>query len=156
MNPHAAALIKTLKSKGMTLALAESMTCGMAANKLSFVPGISDVLTGSIVCYTPKVKMSTLRIPKKLIETYSCESSEVTEALAKHLSRLIKADVYAAITGLASAGGSETKEKPVGTVFFSVKNGRSIHNHRQRFYGTPLTIHKKACSVLYDFIRSKV
>lgn len=154
MNKSAAKIIKTLKSQGLTLAIAESMTCGMAANKLSFVPGTSDVLIGSIVCYTPEMKMSLLKVTRKQIEKYSCESKEVTETLVKNLSTLIKADIYAAITGLASEGGSETKEKPVGTVFFSVKKGKNVYNQRLRFYGTPLTIHKKACTALYDFILS--
>lgn len=156
MNASAAAVIKTMKSKGLTLALAESMTCGMAANKLSFVPGTSEVLMGSIVCYRPEVKMSVLKVPKEQIKKYSCESKEVTQTLVKHLAKVIKADIYAAITGLASEGGSETKEKPVGTVFISIKIGTKIYDQRQRFYGTPLSIHKKACIALYDFILSRL
>ncbi len=44
---------------------------------------------------------------------------QVTTALAKNLPKLIKADIHVAITGLASAGGTETKDKPVGTIFFA-------------------------------------
>ena len=156
MNRAAAKLIKAMESKKLTLALVESMTCGLAANKLAFIPGVSEVLKGSIICYTPEIKMKLLRVSKKVINKYSCESREVTEIITKNLSTLITADVYAGITGLASAGGSESKEKPVGTVFFTVRKGREIYNHKQRFYGTPLSIHKKACETLYKFILSKV
>jgi nicotinamide-nucleotide amidase len=144
-------LIKTMKDKGLTLALAESMTCGMASFKLSNTVGTSEVLKGSIICYTPEVKTSLLKITEKEIKKYSCESKEVTESLARHLKDLVKADIYAAITGLAAAGGSETKEKPVGTVFFSVMN-KKIHNYRKRFYGSPLEVKTKACIELYKLI----
>lgn len=145
-----------MKTKGLTLAMAESMTCGLAANKLSLTPGTSEALVGSIVCYSPLLKMTLLKVPKRQIETYTCESKEVTQTLAMNLSKIVKADVYAAITGLASPGGSETKEKPVGTVFFCIKKGNKMYHHRQRFYGSPLTIHKKACDTLYEFILSKI
>ena len=156
MKTKASLLIKKMKSKGLTLALAESMTCGLAANKLSLTPGTSDVLIGSIVCYSPQLKMSLLKISKAKVETYTCESKQITQAMAVNLSKIVKADVYAAITGLASPGGSETKKKPVGTVFFCIKKGSKHYNYKRRFYGSPLTIHKKACAALYDFILSKI
>src|SRR4051794_28794817 len=117
MNNKAHAFIKQLQEKNLILALAESVTCGLAAHKLSTAPGTSDVLAGSIVCYTPEVKRDLLGVSQKLIDRYTCESMEVTEALAKNLGKLIDADIYAALTGLASPGGSETKDKPVGTIF---------------------------------------
>jgi nicotinamide-nucleotide amidase len=156
MNAKVSLFIKRMKSKGLTLAIAESMTCGLAANKLSRATGTSDVLLGSIVCYSPLLKMSLLNIDKAQIKKYSCESKEVTQAMAVGLSKMIEADVYAAITGLASPGGSETKEKPVGTVFLCLKIGKNIHHYKHRFYGTPLRIENKACDALYDFILSKI
>lgn len=148
--------IKTLKDKQLTLALAESVTCGLASHKLSTCKGISDVLTGSIVCYTPQVKLNLLKVSKTLINTYTCESTQVTEALAKKLSRLIDADIHAAITGLASAGGTETKKKPVGTIFFSMKYKGKVFNEKMIFKGSPLTIREKACDAFYKFILSRV
>lgn len=145
-------LIKTMKAGELTLALAESMTCGLAAAKLGNGLGASDVLKGSIVCYTPEVKQCILEVPEKTIKKYTAESEEVTELLARHLKRLIKADVYASITGLASEGGSETKKKPVGTVFFCILTGKQTHNYRKLFRGSPLEIKTKACAYLYKLI----
>jgi nicotinamide-nucleotide amidase len=156
MNAKVSLFIKTMKSKGLTLAMAESMTCGLAASGLSRATGTSEVLLGSIVCYSPLLKICLLNVPESKIKKYTCESKEVTQAMAVNLSRLIKADVYAAITGLASAGGSETKEKPVGTVFICIKKGKEMYHYRHRFYGSPLTINKKACNALYDFILSRI
>jgi nicotinamide-nucleotide amidase len=156
MNAKVSLFIKTMKYKGLTLALAESMTCGLAASKLSRAMGTSDVLLGSVVCYSPLLKKRLLNVSELQIKKFSCESKEVTQTMVINLSKIVKADVYAAITGLASPGGSETKEKPVGTVFICIKKGKRVYNHRRRFYGTPLSINKKACDALYDFILSKI
>lgn len=152
MKKKAQKLIKVLKEKRLTLALAESVTGGLAAHRLSGCSGASEVLQGAVVCYTPEVKTSLMKIPQKMIEAHTCESGKVTEVLAQHLTTLIKADIHAAMTGLASSGGSETEEKPVGTVFFSIRCGKRSHNHRQVFRGTPLAIKKKACVRLYELI----
>lgn len=148
--------IKTLLEKNLTLALAESITCGLASHQLSTAKGTADMFKGSIVCYNPELKKDLLNIPQSMQDKFSCESKEVTESLAKNLSKLIKADIHAAITGLASAGGSETKSKPVGTVFFSVKFKNKIYNQRKVFKGTPLQIRIKSCYALYNFILSIV
>ncbi len=148
--------VKTLKEKGITVAFAESITCGMASHKLASCKGTADVLMGSVVCYTAKVKTDLLTVSQKLINTYSCESMQVTEALARKLPKLIKADMHAAITGLAADGGTESKEKPVGTVFICVKCKNKIFKEKRLFRGTPLQIREKACDALYELILSKV
>jgi nicotinamide-nucleotide amidase len=145
-------LIKTLREKKLTLAMAESVTCGLAAHKLSTMPGVSEVLVGSIVCYTPEIKISLLKVPKKLINKYSCESAQVTRSLVQNLCKLIKADLHVAVTGLASPGGSETKNKPVGTIFISVCYKNKIHSKRFLFKGSPVLIRTKACDVMFDLL----
>ncbi len=152
MDKRLALFIKTLKENELSLALAESVTCGLAAHLLAGVPGTSEVLKGSVVCYTPAVKTGLLGIPQKLVTKYSCESMEVTEALAKHLPKIVQADIHAAVTGLASVGGSETSQKPVGTVFFAVHYRGKLFRQRHLFNGSPLNIRKQACFKLYRII----
>src|ERR1051325_1459132 len=103
------ALADLLKENELTIAFAESMTCGLAAHKLGTVPDTSEILMGSIVCYCEDVKCGILKIKKQLIKKHTAESQIVTDLLAKNLKKLIKADIHAAITGLASHGGTETK-----------------------------------------------
>ncbi len=148
--------VKTLQEKALTIAFAESVTCGMATQKLSIYKGTSDVLAGALVCYSPEVKKACLGISQNMIDHYTSESMEVTVELAKNLSRLIKADIHAAITGLASPGGSETKAKPVGTVFLCFTYKGKIYKRRIRFYGSPSDIREKACLELYEFILEKI
>jgi PncC family amidohydrolase len=144
--------VKTLQQRKLRVAFAESITCGMAASKLASCPGTSDILAGSIVCYSPEVKRALFDVPDNDIETYSCESQEITDALAKKLKKLIGANIHAAITGLAAPGGSESAEKPVGTVFFSIYWKKKLHRKRKLFRGTPGEIREKACKHLYEMV----
>lgn len=148
--------ITSLQEKKLKVAFAESMTCGMASENLARYKGTADVFAGSVVCYTPEVKRKALKVPQSVIDQYTCESRQVTEALARNLPRLIKADIHAAITGLASDGGSESKSKPVGTVFFSIYYKGKMHNKRMRFYGKGTIVREKACLAFYEFILSRV
>lgn len=148
--------VKVLQEKSLTIAFAESMTCGLLSDNLASYKGTADVLAGSVICYTPEVKKKLMKVPTKLIQEFTCESKEVTEVLAKNLSSLIQADLHAAITGLAAPGGSETKSKPVGTVFFCLLISGKLFHQRKRFYGSPDEIRRKASLEMYEFILSKL
>jgi len=141
-----------LKENELTIAFAESMTCGLLAHKLGSVSGTSDFLAGGIVCYSEDVKNNLLKVSKKLIEKHTAESQTVTDALALNLRKIIAADIHAAITGLATDGGTETKSKPVGTVFFSLVYKNKIYKLKKKFNGSPLKIKQKACEEFSRFI----
>jgi nicotinamide-nucleotide amidase len=155
-NSRINAFVKALVDNNLTLALGESVTCGLAAHMLSTCKGTSMMFRGSLVCYHESVKKELLKIPEKTILKYSAESKVVTELITKKLPRFIKADIYASVTGLASGGGSETKAKPVGTVFFSILYKGRIYNYKKLFRGTPLEIRIRACLALYDLIYKSV
>ena len=141
-----------MKAQGLTIALAESVTCGLASHQLNIVKGTSEILIGSVVCYNEQVKTGLLKVSPALVKTFTTESQEVTDELAKKLNKLFAADLYAAITGLAAPGGSETKSKPVGTIFFSLFFQQKLYSRKKRFYGSPLEIKRKACRELYQMI----
>ncbi len=145
-------LANFLKENKLTIALAESMTCGLAAHKLGTISGTSDILEGSIICYSEHVKTGLLKIKKQLLDKHTAESQIVTDGLALNLSKIITADIHAAITGLAAPGGSESRSKPVGTVFYSVLYKKRLYRMKKKFNGSPLTIKEKACDHLFKFI----
>ena len=149
-------LIKFLLEEKLTIAFAESMSCGLVTHQLNTVKGTSEVLEGSVICYSEDVKIKLLKVPESLIERYSAESQEVTDALAKNLKKIINADLHAAITGLAAPGGSECKTKPVGTVFYSLLYKNKLYSERKTFRGSPLEIKKKACENFYKFIYREI
>lgn len=155
MKRKANRFIKEMQEKKLTVAFAESVTCGLISEQLSHHAGTADVLKGAIICYSADVKMNLLGVPETIIDRYTCESMQVTEQLAKQLSLLIQADIHAAITGLAAGGGSETRQKPVGSVFICVVYKGKMYKKRSRFYGTPTDIRKKAALEMYSFILEK-
>jgi PncC family amidohydrolase len=152
MRSAAEKLGQLLLKSNLTLAMAESISCGCASNDLGNVEGTSLFFKGSIVCYNEEVKTELIGISKTLLKTHSAESQQVTDALALKLKKLIDADIHAAVTGLAAPGGSETAEKPVGTVFISVLNKGKLYKMQRRFYGSPQEIKEKACKTLFQFI----
>jgi len=146
-------LVKLLLEKRLTLALAESATCGLVTHQLSTVKGTSEILEGSIVCYSEKVKKQLLGVSQNLLKKYFAESQQVTDALVRHLRNLIPATVHVSITGLTTSGASENKYKPVGTIFISVFYKNKLHRRRKLFRGSPLAIKKKACLEVFQFIK---
>lgn len=144
--------INELIERKLTVAFAESITCGLAAHNLSTCKGTNEVFLGSIVCYNEAVKKDLLGISASVIKKHTAESAQVTTLLVKKLRKLIKADICAAITGLASTGGSASASKPAGTVFFSILCRGKLSEHHKVFRGTPLQIREKAAMQLYEFV----
>ncbi|SKB45794.1 CinA family protein [Dyadobacter psychrophilus] len=116
-----------LAAKGLTVAFAESATAGRLSAEFSLCSESGSVLKGGLVCYDASLKIGILRVPKKMIERFTPESAEVTREMAERLQRFIPADIHIAITGLTTPGGSETAEKPVGTIFVhAFLKGKSV------------------------------
>ena len=119
------------------ISCAESATAGRFCASLSLMPESGKILIGGIVCYDAEVKTSLLGIPKEFIEKYTPESPEVTRTLVDSLPKFFDSEVYLAITGLVSPGGSETPEKPVGTIFIHARIDDKHYSVRQAFSGSP-------------------
>ncbi len=107
----------TILAKDLTIAFVESATTGRLIYDFTSVPDCGQIVKGCIVCYDRSVKENLLKVPSQIIDKYSAESPEVTQLLAERLKELIPADIIVSVTGLTSPGGSETAEKPVGTMF---------------------------------------
>jgi nicotinamide-nucleotide amidase len=104
------------RSRGLTLATAESCTGGMVAARLTAIPGASDAFLGSVVAYSNGVKESGLDVPASLLDEHGAVSAEAAAAMAEGVRSRLGADVGVAVTGVAGPGGG-TPEKPVGLVF---------------------------------------
>jgi nicotinamide-nucleotide amidase len=104
------------RSRGLTLAAAESCTGGMVAARLTDVPGSSDVFVGGVVAYSDELKRAQLGVPADVLAEHGAVSAEAAEAMAEGARRQLGADVGLSVTGIAGPGGG-TLEKPVGLVF---------------------------------------
>ena len=107
-----------LKSKGLTLATAESCTGGNIAHQLTLIPGSSEFFKGSVVAYSNDIKTGVLGVSADDIESEGAVSQTVVEQMAKGIRKLMNTDFAIATSGIAGPSGG-TPEKPVGTVWIS-------------------------------------
>src|SRR5439155_803290 len=70
------------RERGLTLATAESCTGGLVAQRLTSVPGASDVFLGGVVAYSDDLKMRQLDVPAELLERHGAVSAEAAAAMA--------------------------------------------------------------------------
>jgi nicotinamide-nucleotide amidase len=112
-------IVKLLVGRNQTLAVAESCTGGLLANRVTNVPGASEVFLAGYVSYANQAKINMLDVDSHLIEKYGAVSEQVALALAENARRCAGSDYALATTGIAGPGGG-SPEKPVGTVYVAL------------------------------------
>ena len=124
-------VVKLLAQRKETLAVAESCTGGLIADRLTNVPGASDTFVAGYVTYANAAKTDVLNVDSELIEKHGAVSEQVARAMAEG-ARLRAESTYAlATTGVAGPGGG-SPEKPVGTIYLalaSAKSGTIVKKH---------------------------
>jgi nicotinamide-nucleotide amidase len=112
-------VVKLLRNKGATLAIAESCTGGLLASRITDVPGASEVFLEGNVTYSNEAKTRTLGVPAEMITRVGAVSEEVAAAMAEGARNRARSTFALATTGIAGPDGG-TPEKPVGTVFIGL------------------------------------
>jgi len=112
-------VVKLLVQCNQTVAVAESCTGGLLANRITNVPGASAVFLAGYVCYANQAKIDMLDVDPQLIEKNGAVSEQVACALAEHARACARSDYALATTGVAGPGGG-SPEKPVGTVYIAL------------------------------------
>lgn len=135
---------RLIAKNNLKIAFVESATAGWLTSEFSLTEESGDILLGGLVCYDGCTKEDLFGITQEMINMYTAESAEVTKALADGLTKYFTCDVAVAVTGLPKPGGSETEDKPVGTMFIhiNIPNSRYIA-HREVFDGSPEQVIKK-------------
>ena len=138
---------------GRWIATAESCTAGLVAARLTDRAGSSSYVAGGVVAYANEAKVELLGVDPTLIKTHGAVSEPVAEAMAAGALRRFQADTAIAITGIAGPGGG-TKEKPVGTVCFSVMlaPGRTF-TRTARLPGNRADIRERSTTVALHLLR---
>ena len=112
-------IVRILTEKKQTLALAESCTGGYIANRVTNVPGASEIFLAGLVTYSNQAKQSLLGVAAQTLAAHGAVSDAVAREMAEGARHRLEADFALAVTGIAGPGGG-TPEKPVGTVFIAL------------------------------------
>jgi nicotinamide-nucleotide amidase len=139
-----------LEERGLTLAVAESMTGGLVASRIVDVPGSSAWFRGGIVAYQSDVKYDVLDVP----EGCPVVSAECAEAMATGVRERLGADVGVSVTGVA--GPAEQEGQPVGTAWFGLAVGEHVESVHVRLPGDRVRIRQFATISLLDLLRRRL
>lgn len=112
-----AALIR----RGETVAVAESLTGGLLAARLTETAGASATFRGGLVVYATDLKASLAGVPDSLLAEHGPVHEEVALALAQGACRVCGADWGVGLTGVA--GPDSQGGRSVGTVCVAVVRG---------------------------------
>ncbi len=112
-------VVRLLEEKHCWLAVAESVTGGMLAERIVSVPGSSNCFLGGIVSYDNRIKTALLGVPDALIAEHGAVSPEVVKVMAGACRTRLRADYGLATVGLAGPGGA-TPDKPIGLVYVAL------------------------------------
>lgn len=132
--------VRAIIERNWKIAFVESATAGRMCAEFALAPDSGRILRGAICCYEVFVKEQFLHVPQSMISLHTAESHEVTEVLARNGARLFNTNITVAVTGLVTPGGSETKDKPVGTMFLHVLINGKGSARREVFSGGPEAI----------------
>ncbi len=113
------AVVRLLIADKETLATAESCSGGLLANRITNVPGSSEVFRAGYVAYSNDAKTDVLNVASDLIAKHGAVSEEVAKAMADGARKRTKSTYALSTTGIAGPTGG-TAEKPVGTVFVAL------------------------------------
>jgi nicotinamide-nucleotide amidase len=143
-----------LRGRGATLAVAESCTGGMLAERITQVPGSSAYFVGGFITYTDRMKMELLGVGAAILKEHGAVSQACAEAMALGARRRTGATFALSVTGVAGPeGGSEAT--PVGTVFIGLADAAGRQVTRRQFLGDRARIRAFACQTALDLLRRR-
>ncbi len=144
-----------LEMRGATLAVAESCTGGLIAERLTSVSGSSRSFIGGAVVYSNRLKTELAGVDAALITKHGAVSREVAEALAEGIRECCGATLGLGVTGIAGpSGGSD--EKPVGLVYLAVSDADGTEVVEKRFPSDRAGIRFYASQQALDMVRRRL
>ena len=142
-------VLDLLRDRGLSLAVAESLTGGLVGARLTAVPGASDVFRGAVVSYASAVKFDLLGLPEGPVV-----STDAAKAMALGVRDRLGADVGIATTGVA--GPAEQEGQPPGTVFLGLAHRDRVEALRVRLPGDRRRVREYAVISVLNLLRLRV
>ncbi|MFL6204937.1 MAG: competence/damage-inducible protein A [Acidimicrobiales bacterium] len=147
--PMEAEVGRLLEARGWTLAIAESLTGGLASSRVVNVPGSSEWFKGGVVSYASQVKYDVLDVPEGPVI-----SAAAATAMADGVRRLLKTEVGVSMTGVA--GPAEQEGQPPGTVWLGTAVGDDVDARQLRLPGDRDRVRQLTVISAMDMLRRKL
>ncbi|MCG0237876.1 MAG: competence/damage-inducible protein A [Firmicutes bacterium] len=145
-----------LRERGETLALAESCTGGLVAQRITAVPGASAYFLAGYVTYSNEAKVEVLGVPREVLAAHGAVSEATVRAMATGARERSGATWAVSISGIAGPTGG-TPEKPVGTVWIGLAGPGVVEARRYQFRGSRQEIRQwaaqTALALLWSHLR---
>ncbi len=138
-----------------TLAVAESCTGGLIAQRLTSVPGSSKFFIEGLVTYSNASKTRLLGVDKKLIKEFGAVSQQVARDMARGVRHKAKTDFGLAVTGIAGPDGGN-EEKPVGLVYIALADDAHTEHKKLTLPGDRELIRWRASQAALDMLRRRL
>ena len=150
-----ASILEMLAEDGSSVSVAESVTGGGLANRITGVAGASRSFLGGMVVYTPAMKIEHLGVDRELVETHGPVSEDVARAMATRARELFGSTYGIATTGNAGPT-SDVGDQPVGLVFVAVAGPDEVKVSRSQFRGVREDIKRRAEQTALLLLRNQV
>ncbi len=150
----ARSVVEVLASRGLTIAVAESLTGGAVTAALVDVPGASRVLRGGVVAYATDLKATLLGVDPALLAERGAVDPEVARAMALGVRSRLAADVGVATTGVAGPDGQDGRSPGVVHVAALGPGGERVSS--VRFAGDRAAVRQAACELALELALSVV
>jgi nicotinamide-nucleotide amidase len=143
------------KQAGATLAVAESMTGGMLAERITSVPGSSAYFLGGFLTYTNAMKAELLGIGEAVLAEFGAVSRETAELMAQAARRRTGATYAVSVTGIAGpdTGGGNA---PAGTTYIGVAGPEGCEVTARQFLGDRTRVRSFATQIALDLLRRRL
>ena len=144
-----------LKKPHATLAVAESITGGMLAERITTVPGCSEYFLGGFITYSRLLKHALLGVPLELIEQHGAVSRETAEAMAIGARNRSGATHALAITGNAGPT-TDGEQAPIGMVYVSLADLKGVITVHRQFSSDRERIRQFSSQMALDLLRKRL
>lgn len=140
---------------GYTLAVAESCTGGLIAQRLTDVAGSSKYFIEGVIAYSNDAKTRTLGVEPVLLLEHGAVSAPVAEAMAEGVRKRARTDFGLSVTGIAGPGGG-SDEKPVGLVYIALADDAHIEHRKLNIPGDRHLVRWRASQAALDLLRKRL
>jgi nicotinamide-nucleotide amidase len=145
------AVLEQLRARGETLAVAESMTGGLLAARLTAIAGASEVFRGGVTAYSVTAKAALLGLDPAWLATVGTVSEPCAIALAEAVRQRLGATWSLGLCG--NAGPGAEGEAPLGAVHLALVGPGETVVRSFTIGGDRLDVQLRGAAAALDLLR---